>query len=704
MELNRSYVEMKKVLEVFLFLAFTLIVNLYSHSQNQRVVDSLLLMLETGVSDKNKTDIYVQLASEYQNTDSLKTAEYANKAIELANRINYVEGTIDPLYPIGRATIRKGNYAQAEQLFSEMGNLAGQNDYAKGKAKAFYGLGLNYFHLGDFDKALEQVLQSAAINEVIEEQKALATDYILIGILYDKMGNYSKALEYHFQSLKMNETLGNKLGMAASYTNIGIIYKNQGDYEKALEYYRNSSQLNEELGRKAGIASNYTNIAIIYFGQKNYEKALEYHSKSLRIKEELEDARSIAMTNANLGETLIEMGEYSKALEYLYKSLDILEKSGAMAVKAFSLISIGDCYYRQKQFGKAKKYLKEGIDIAQQTGHLTVIQSGVGLLAKVEYELGNYKKAYQINVLFKEMADSLNNEETVKKITRLEAEYEFKKETDSLQIAQQQELVLLEEKSKRKRNRNFAIGVCIFLAFLTGMIIYISIHKIRRTKELDSLRNHISRDLHDEIGTTLSSLALFGTVATTSIVDNPEKASKMLQLINTNATASVEAMNDIIWAINSEMDTVFNLISKMQSFVSDLSDTEVTDISITYDKEITDINLDMVQRRNVYLIFKEALNNAIKYAKAKAITIEIGMVKNLLRVQIKDNGIGFDTLNALEKKSMFGGNGLKNMKKRAEELKGSVKISSQMEKGTQIVLTFNPKNRPRPVDFNNRTA
>ena len=80
------------------------------------------------------------------------------------------------------------------------------------------------------------------------------------------------------------------------------------------------------------------------------------------------------------------------------------------------------------------------------------------------------------------------------------------------------------------------------------------------------------------------------------------------------------------------------------------------------------------------------------------------MVKNLLRVQIKDNGIGFDTLNALEKKSMFGGNGLKNMKKRAEELKGSVKISSQMEKGTQIVLTFNPKNRPRPVDFNNRTA
>ncbi len=681
---------MKGLPKYLLWFPFCLLHTIMVQGQNQSVIDSLLQVLETDIPDEHKVDAYVKIASSYMNSDSANTALYGSKAIELAQTIGLTEGTIDPLYPIGVVTMSKGHYDEAQQIFAQMADLALANNYQKGKAQAYYGLGWLNLYLGDFDEALKHLFHSKTIFERLGEKGALALCYNMIGILFDKKGNYNKALDNYFRSLEICEELGRKIGMASCYTNIGIIYKNQGEYEKALDYYMRSLTINKELDRKRGMASNYSNIGVIHFDKGNYEKALEFHFRSLKLKTELGDSRGRAYSYNNLGQTFMKQEDYAQALENYFCSLKINEEIGAQADRAYTLIYIGETYRIQNQLFKAQKYLVEGIDLAKQTGLLHLVRDGAEQMALVENELGNYKKAYKAHILYKEMADSLDNEDRIKKITRLEAEYEFRKEKDSLQFVQQQEMNFLKDKAQRKERRKQVIYMVLGGLLVAGIIFYIAINKIIQKRKFQSLRDRISQDLHDEIGSNLSSISLFGMVAGKAIKDAPEKAQQLLTHINSNATQTIESMNDIVWAIKSENDSMLHLISRVRSYASEIEDTGEWDILIHHDEDIKRLSLDMIQRRNIYLFFREAINNAVKYSEGDSIGIEIKPLKNLISVEIKDNGKGFEPERAGENGLFFGGNGLKNMHKRAEELGGNLKIISDPGQGTSVILTFDP--------------
>ncbi len=686
---------MKKHLIYLAFLKLFLLTCSMIQAQNQKAIDSLLQVSQMDISNEERVDVYIEIALKYQNSDSAKTALFGNKALNLANEIGYVEGTINPLYPMGVATMQKGNYEEAMAIFTQMADLAAQKDYAKGKARAFYGLGWLAGYLGNYDEALQNLLRSTEISEELDDKNTLVSAYNIIGIIHDKKGNTNKALEYYFRALEICEELDRKDLMASCYTNIGIIYKNQGNFEKALDFYMKAFQINEELGLKDQMAKSLSNIGMIYYNQKNYEKTLEFHLRSLKIKEELRDRRGIAYSYTNIGLANMELKNYSKALDDFESSIQVCEEIGVQIDKAQPLIGIGETYRKQDQFLKARNFLTKGIDLAQKAGSLIILRNGVKQLALVEKELGNFREAYEAQVLFKQMADSLNNEETVKRITRLEAEYEFQKERDSIQLVQQQEMKLLEEKAKRIESRKQAVYIILGLLLLAGILGYVAVNRSMQRKQFQSLRNRISRDLHDEIGSTLSSIALFGIVASKSIKEDPDKADQLLMRINSNATQTIESMNDIVWAINAENDSMLHLISRMRNYASELEDTGAWDIQIDYDSKIAEKNLDMIQRRNIYLIFKEAINNAVKYSGGTSIDIKISSVKNTVSVEINDNGSGFEPEKAKENNHSFGGNGLKNMKRRAEELGGELSIQSSQAKGTSVVLNFNPKQNPK---------
>jgi signal transduction histidine kinase len=216
--------------------------------------------------------------------------------------------------------------------------------------------------------------------------------------------------------------------------------------------------------------------------------------------------------------------------------------------------------------------------------------------------------------------------------------------------------------------------------------------QIQREKIIE-LRHRISQDLHDEIGSTLSSISLFGTVAHKLAGSNPVGTQDMLTKINESTTQVMESMNDIVWAINSDNDKVGNLQKRMRAFISELDDASDVNISLQVDENLKDTFINMVQRRNVYLIFKEATNNAFKYANASQINITLSQSNNLYKLLIQDNGIGFD-LNELASKTSLGGNGLKNMKQRAGELNGTLEIISSKNQGSEISFSWNPKSNP----------
>ncbi len=209
---------------------------------------------------------------------------------------------------------------------------------------------------------------------------------------------------------------------------------------------------------------------------------------------------------------------------------------------------------------------------------------------------------------------------------------------------------------------------------------------IERMKENEAMlqrmtdtRNKIARDLHDNIGSTLGSISYFSEMA--QMKDG--KASKeLLQKIESSSRETIESMNDIVWAIQPKNESMEAVLTRMQNFAADQLGAKQIAFDFKIDEAVKQLPMTMEQYKNLFLIFKEAVYNAAKYADSKRMTAEMKVEDNLLTLTVQDYGKGFEQI----KTSSYNGNGLRNMRERAKEIGGELKINSEHGKGTSVVL------------------
>jgi len=468
----------------YYFLVFLFFYSLGLFAQNQAKVDSLLQVTKSNISDKEKVDTYVGLAYEYHRSDSSNTYHYANKAIKLAEKIKYPEGKIDALELTAWVQLSMGYYPEAEKMLIQIIKEAKACNYQKGEAKALFTFGVLSDYQGKPEKAEEYFLQALRIYQELEDKKGLGIIYNALGLVNTNQAKYEQALEYYFKSLKINKEIGNKKEIALNYNNIGAIYGKQDNYEQALKYHFKSLKINKEIGNKKEIALNYNNIGAIYGKQDNYEQALKYHFKSLKINKETGNKQEIALNYRNIGYIYFRLNDNKKSLNYAFKSLELNEEIGAIGFTTEPLILIGQIYQKQKNWQLAKKYLKKGLNIAQETKYIILIRDASESLSQVEKELGNYQAAYEYHVLYKQMSDSLFNEEKTKKLTSLELNYEFEQEKDSIQTVNQTKQKLLEKDIENRQNMQIAtfIGLGLSVALVIVLVFFFRNQKLNNQK------------------------------------------------------------------------------------------------------------------------------------------------------------------------------------------------------------------------------
>jgi two-component sensor histidine kinase len=218
--------------------------------------------------------------------------------------------------------------------------------------------------------------------------------------------------------------------------------------------------------------------------------------------------------------------------------------------------------------------------------------------------------------------------------------------------------------------------ICVVVLVMGIYLIYRN--RVRQLKRIFSLRNKISQDLHDDVGASLSSIQIYSAVAEKEMKDNPEKAKEIVQQINQNSRQVMENMSDIVWAIHSAPREGETLAGRIKNYGYDLLSQKNIECKYMIDAN-AEKKLQMPDaRKNVLLIVKEALNNIAKYSGASQAQVQISLDGPDLYCRISDNGKGFEITEA------HGGNGLYNMKQRAEALGGSFKISSTKNEGMSI--------------------
>jgi signal transduction histidine kinase len=229
--------------------------------------------------------------------------------------------------------------------------------------------------------------------------------------------------------------------------------------------------------------------------------------------------------------------------------------------------------------------------------------------------------------------------------------------------------------------------IAILLISIVLLLVALFVFRLNRReqkeiKKLINIRSSIARDLHDDIGATLSSIS-FSTQAVVQRIEQ-NKVNEALEILNhmgEDARATVVSMSDIVWMVNPVNDSFENLFTKISDYSKDIC--AANQIGIHFNNTSKAIQkIDLLKRRDIYFLCKEIINNAVKYSQAKNIYVDISNDSQSLYINIKDDGIGFDM------ETVKFGNGMLNMKVRTAELSGNISIDSVLSKGTSVFINL----------------
>lgn len=567
---------------------------------------------------------------------------------------------------------------------------------------------LNYL---DDEKKAETILREAEkIALKINDYKGLARINCHFGYLYMRNDKRNEALN----SLQKSENYVNKYNLSPNekqlaYSGLGSYYEFVNEYDKAIKYFSQAIELTEKYHLNEYILQAYIIIARMYVPidvkkyeayiqkiipliekekikhacylaelalsdfyiyKKDYIKSKYHAKKSLFYAKNYCRKASIISCWTSLSSTYIRLNQLDSAYYYINNSVKLAEKLNNDFRKADAYASMAMYYEYKKQYRLSEKYNLKTLEIDKKGNYGLGVKLDYDKLADLNLLLKDYKKAYDYRVKSYKLDDSLFSIKLTMSVNKAERE----KQEANLK------LLKLENKSSTFQRNVFLIGGILSILFgIISIVLIINRNKYKKLEAEQRLRNQIATDLHDEIGSTLSSISILSEIVAFQQKKGDSKLEIMQQVSN-DARDVIDKMDDIIWTINPQNDSIHNLETRLKSYAIPIFESKEIEFKIDFLAISENIKIDISKRRDIYLILKEAINNLFKYSNCNVVVIEAKLDNKLIVFEIIDNGVGFD-VNAESQR-----NGLKNMKVRAKKIGATLNINSSIGKGTQVIL------------------
>jgi two-component system sensor histidine kinase UhpB len=510
------------------------------------------------------------------------------------------------------------------------------------------------------------------------------------------------ALVYAQQAIDLAEKINFERGILNANRSLIRSLTTLGNFPLALDFGFKAHTLAKKIGSPRDLIFATGNLAQCYFYLGDYNTSLKYFRDIVKIvKESYPD--SLGFIWGDISKTFEAMNQSDSALLYAKESYKVLKRWKFADRRGYIYFIVGNAFASNGNYDSALFYYKIGVPISIRRSfaiHKIDLYNGI---AKAYKATANLDSAiwYSRKVLSDKSGNSYPNG-SLKAANMLTVIYEAKNMPDStlkyLQIAiglkdslfnrektiaiqnltykeQEKQKELAESKLKL---RNQFIMYFLVAVFIAALVIVSIVLRNNRQKQLQNMRNSIADDLHDDIGSTLSSISILNELAK----EKSPEAISLLDSIGENTLSIQENMSDIVWSLNAKNDRFENVLHRMNQFASEIFEAKNIELDFTSDAGLLTLRLTMKQRKNLYLFFKEAINNAAKHSDARKISVHIFQNDHHVEMIIRDDGKGFDT------SQTFHGNGMSTLKKRIEELRGYLKIQSQLNEGTVVALKF----------------
>ncbi|QQX75350.1 MULTISPECIES: tetratricopeptide repeat protein [Aequorivita] len=572
------------------------------------------------------------------------TATYSQskKTIDSINTL-YVQGLNIPQDSI--VALFQQNLKDAEKISYELG-MAGAHSQ----------LSLVYAYQGKYEESTKSSIEGIKIYEKLNQLDRVADYYAEMGYSM-KYRDMEKALYYMQKGKAIAEANNFENELKDIYNNYGVLKEINKELDSALFYFEKGLQIKLKLNDTIGIPYSWSNLAGVYGLQENFSKSREYFSKSLQQRLQWADSLGIAENYTQLGEVFVAEQKWRNAIPLVHKSLPISKKKQYQNLTQYNYKLLSDIYKKLKNTDSALYYFEQ----------------------------------------YAAIKDSVHGLKVQERIAALNVEFETEKKQN--EILQQR--AQLAEKDLEVRRKNTFIFGSLGLALILGLLGYLlynqqklrnrqlqkegelktALAKIETQNKLQEQRLRISRDLHDNIGAQLTFIISSIDNLKFGFTDISEKLGSKLSNISSFTQQTIYELRDTIWAMNKENITFEDLQARIANFIEHAKNaSEKTDFSFNIEGNIDEAHVfSSVVGMNIYRIIQEAVNNALKYASADEIEVNISEKEAKYNIEITDDGIGFDQDNTEL------GNGLNNMKKRAREVGGTLQIKSS-KKGTSVLL------------------
>lgn len=570
----------------------------------------------------------------------------------------------------------------------------------------------------NYDSSAFYYVKAVKAAEYLRNEKMLEVYFKGLAGIQAQLGNYHRAIEFGKKALGLIKN--DERALTILLSNLGIYHANIGDYDNAARMADSSLKTGRRSNVHNMVGRNYIILGMQKMKEMDYAGAMRYYKEGLIQAKKLNNSlAAINNLKQKIGEAYQALDSLSLAKEYYQSAIETSGDDYNFASKVYFLLA--KLAYSEGDYLNAFKQLQQYQLFHDSVYSIEKVKTIEDLNAKYQSE----KKEQQVLLLTKDkelqkallqeqlqqiqkdfaikqkqqlLIDNYELEEQKKEqifqIQQLSIENSRAKQKEQeAQIANTSDRLALEKQQKelsltKIKNQRIWLALMILAFSIVSVVSFLlfSRYKLLRAlqsqRQLSKERHRISRDLHDEIGATLSGIAMYSHLAKTSLSDGkPDEATNSVNIIQHSATEMVTKLNDIIWLINPGKETLDDVIAKLKEYAQNMCMASNITLKVEVSGETVSFPLPIEIRKNIYLLCKEAVNNAAKYSNASSLMMTFCLKENNLEINIKDDGKGFDITTVKQ------GNGLENMQKRAKDIGGNLQLITCPGNGTHWQLS-----------------
>jgi len=590
-----------------------------SYSQINR--DSLESALQNAKSDSSRLVTLIALSTEYQYTNFPKAEKYAQQALALTEKRNWLWGKSKALSQAGFLATISGDHSTAIKYDNE--GLQSVITYGDSTsiAESLNNLGNDYFELGKYDEAYYYFTQSYKVARVINDSLKMTKAIFNIGTVLTELGQYDLALDHFKVSAQISEAIDDIDGMAYDYDAVGDVYLRKKEYAKSEEYFQKALKKIRELNLTVIEPKALKHLAQLHFEQEDPEKALAYYDTAAMLYRHSSNGFGVAEVNLGISRILINQERFNEAQGLIERSLETAKAFNAERMEI-------DCYKQLSELAEKK---------------------------------GDFKSALAYHKNFKQREDTLFSQEMVEKI--FQDQLRFQTENKDFEIA-----ALSKAKTERDfelRRQEFLRNILVVVVALTAILLFTVYRSGQRRKRINNLliehqeeikRRSIELEqlnqvkdkffsiISHDLRSPINALAGLLTLAENKQITQ-EEFSKLTQELKIQFNHTRTLINNLLdWAL-LQMDKLTIQSEKID--LAEIVDQNFKLLSSLQLKEMKLINriapgsLGWGDLNMINLVFRNLILNAIKFSESGGVIEVSAKAKgDYYTISVKDHGVG----------------------------------------------------------------